>query len=91
MAVFWLEYPETGGKAQFTKEAAELWRLRGWIDTDPPPEPDLTKEPDLADGGVFPSEAEASQESVAESGEQVQESATRSSRRKRGEAAAEEA
>jgi hypothetical protein len=91
----WLEYPETGGKAQFNEEAAHIWRQRGWVDTDPPPEPDLTKDPAPEDdGGVSSSGASKAtndtgadepmaSEDVAENGEQGQDKSSRSSRRKR--------
>lgn len=91
----WLEYPETGGKAEFPVQAVEMWRARGWVDCDPPPEANLANAHlwDLADdGGVASSEApeeEASSEDVAEAGEQgsdATESVTRSSRRTRGSA-----
>ena len=41
----WLEYPDTGGKAQFPLDAADAWRARGWRDCEPDPEPDRTKDP----------------------------------------------
>lgn len=41
----WLEYPDTGGKAEFNEEAAPMWQGRGWQPCDPPNEPDLTKDP----------------------------------------------
>lgn len=45
----WLEFPATGGKQQFPTEAAPIWRIRGWQDCDPPPEPSLLKDPLLDD------------------------------------------
>lgn len=85
MTHVWLELPETGGKAQFSSESAEIWRARGWVDTDPAPELDLTKDPVTDE----PTD-ESADENVADDGEQGQESTTRSGRRKRGQAAAEE-
>lgn len=41
----WLEHPESGGKAQFPPQAAGLWRAKGWIDTEAPPEPNVLKDP----------------------------------------------
>jgi hypothetical protein len=38
----WLAHPETGNKAQFSAESAEIWRKRGWEDTDPPAPVDPT-------------------------------------------------
>ena len=98
----WLEYPETGGKAEFPVQAVEMWRARGWVDCETPPEPNLATSHlwDLAnDGGVFSAEgpAEESQEEpseepsedVADVGEQGQETTTRKSRRARGSASEE--
>jgi hypothetical protein len=97
----WLEYPDTGGKAEFPVQAVEMWRARGWVDCESPPEPNLATSHlwDLADDGrVFSAEgppeepAEEPAEDVADVGEQGQEpNPTRSSRRKRGEAVTEEA
>lgn len=41
----WLEYPETRGRQRFAAAAADVWRQKGWVDTDPPNEPDPTREP----------------------------------------------
>lgn len=38
----WLKHPETGGVQSFAPEAADAWRGMGWVDTDPPEEPDPT-------------------------------------------------
>lgn len=38
----WLAHPETGNKAQFSAEAAEIWRKRGWEDTAAPAPVDPT-------------------------------------------------
>lgn len=93
----WLEYPETGGKAEFPEQAVEMWRARGWVDCDPPPEPNLANSHlwDLADDGEVPSsgaEEEALSEDVADAGEQgnrADETTTRPSRRKRDSASEE--
>jgi hypothetical protein len=41
----WLEFPGTGGRAQFAPAAAGLWRAKGWVDCDPAPEPNRLKDP----------------------------------------------
>lgn len=38
----WLAHLETGNKAQFSVESAEIWRQRGWVDTDAPVPADPT-------------------------------------------------
>lgn len=40
----WLQNPETGGVAQFPPASAGLWRARGWVDADPPSEPNPLKD-----------------------------------------------
>jgi hypothetical protein len=42
----WLEFPESGGKAQFPPDSVALWKAKGWVETDPPAEPNLLKDPD---------------------------------------------
>lgn len=32
----WMEYPATGGKAQFPAPAVEAWKGIGWRECDPP-------------------------------------------------------
>jgi hypothetical protein len=91
----WLEYPETGGKQEFPQAAAEAWRLRGWVDCDPPPEPDLLHDPlptDESGGDVIEAELEAAEANAAkpDDDEQGQESPSTRPRRKRGEPVAEE-
>lgn len=88
MTHVWLENPETGGKAQFSIESLEYWHGHGWVDTDPAPEPDLTKDP-VVDEPTDKSADESTAEAGSENGEQDQESTTRSGRRKRGQAAEE--
>jgi hypothetical protein len=45
--------PETGGRAQFAPAAAGLWRAKGWVDSDPAPEPNRLKDP-VAESEVVP-------------------------------------
>lgn len=60
MGFVWLQFPETGGVQQFSTESAEVWRARGWVDTDEPAEPDLTKDPlPHAEPGTAPSPTDA--------------------------------
>lgn len=41
----WMEHAEHGGRAELPD--LPFWRSQGWQPTDgPPPEPDLTKDPD---------------------------------------------
>ncbi len=40
----WLEYPANGNKAQFPVQAAAVWRARGWVDTDPDPDPSIWRD-----------------------------------------------
>jgi hypothetical protein len=91
MTHVWLEYPETGGKAQFSTEAADIWRARGWVDAEPAEEPNLLRDPPDPDPDPEPDAAEAKPdtEDVADDGEQGQDKTTRSSRRKASSAAEE--
>lgn len=45
----WLEFPDHGGKQQFPAAAVPIWKARGWRPCDPPPEPNLIKDPLLDD------------------------------------------
>ncbi len=40
----WLENPTTGGKNQFPRDAVAAWRARGWVDTDPEPDPSIWRD-----------------------------------------------
>lgn len=54
----WLEYPAHGGRQRFAATAANLWRARGWVDSDPAPEPDLFHDPPIeADTAPEPTDA----------------------------------
>lgn len=35
----WLRHPDTGGVQAFGPDAADAWRAMGWVDTEPPEEP----------------------------------------------------
>lgn len=48
----WLRNPTTGGVAQFPPQAAGMWRGRGWVDSSPPPEPDVLKDPAIVEAGA---------------------------------------
>lgn len=43
MTHVWLQHPEHGGKGRFSVESADHWRLHGWVDCEPDPEPDPTR------------------------------------------------
>lgn len=45
----WLEYPETGGRNAFPDASVEAWKARGWVESEPPPEPDLYHDPGVVD------------------------------------------
>lgn len=96
MTHVWLEYPDTGGKQQFPEPAAEAWRARGWVNCDPPPEPDLLHDPaDESGGDVVEAEIEAAEaaESAVEPGDEPDavagDATSTRSRRKRGDGAEE--
>lgn len=46
----WLRNPQTGGVQHFAKDAADTWRRRGWVDAEPPPEPNIWRDEPPADG-----------------------------------------
>ncbi len=41
----WLEFPATGGKAEFPVQAAAIWRAKGWVDTEPDLTPSIFTDP----------------------------------------------
>lgn len=40
----WLRYPANGNKSEFPAGAADIWRARGWVDTDPDPDPSIWRD-----------------------------------------------
>lgn len=42
----WLAFPGGGPAAQFPPASAPMWRVKGWVDSEPPPEPNPLKDPE---------------------------------------------